>query len=254
MGTVFITGAAKNTGLAIAEKFASEGWNIAVSSRSRNNADDAAQKIRNKFFVDSKGYQADLTDIDNIKKVFSQIKSDFGELDTFVANSAELGVGCDILSTSPDDYDKLMNVNLKGTYFCCQQAALIMKEQKKGSIVIISSVHSHECIWGRSLYSVSKGGLNALARSMAIELGVYNIRANCIVAGAIKTDRWNTLTEAQIAQKRASWPIGLESTGEDIANGAFYLGTDLSKTVTGTELTIDSGILASLLPFNGGKH
>ncbi|MBQ7643212.1 MAG: SDR family oxidoreductase, partial [Clostridia bacterium] len=76
-----------------------------------------------------------------------------------------------------------------------------------------------------------------------------NIRSNCIIAGAIRTDRWKDFTDEQIAEKRANWPIGIESTGEDIANGAYYLGSDLSKTVTGTELTIDSGILISLLPY-----
>ena len=124
-----------------------------------------------------------------------------------------------------------------------------MKEQKKGSIVFMSSVHSHECIFGRSLYTASKGGINALMRALAIELGQYNIRSNCIIAGAIKTNRWDNFTDEEIAKKRSNWPIGLESTGEDIANGVFYLGTDLSKTVTGTELTIDSGILISLLPY-----
>ena len=129
-----------------------------------------------------------------------------------------------------------------------------MKEQRKGSIVFISSVHSHECIFGRSLYTASKGGINALMRAIAIELGIYNIRANCIIAGAIRTSRWDNFTQEQIAEKRANWPIGLESTGEDIANGAYYLGTDLSKTVTGTELTIDSGILVSLLSYKEQSH
>ena len=80
------------------------------------------------------------------------------------------------------------------------------------------------------------------------------MRANAIIAGAIKTDRWDSFTDEQIAKRRENWPLGLESTGEDIANGAYYLGTDLSKTVTGTELTIDSGVLVSLLPFKGGKR
>ncbi|MEE1042995.1 MAG: SDR family oxidoreductase [Clostridia bacterium] len=118
----------------------------------------------------------------------------------------------------------------------------------------MSSVHSKESMWGRCLYTASKGGINALMRALAIELGAYKIRANCIIAGAIRTDRWDGFTEQEIAQKRKNWPAGLESTGEDIANGVFYLGTDLSKTVTGTELTIDSGVLVSLLPFNGGER
>ncbi len=254
MGVVFITGAVKNTGLAIAEKFASEGFDVALSSRDTESAERTASELSAKYGIKSRGYVMELNDLSAIESTFAAIKRDFGRLDAFVANSAALGVGYDMLSVTENDFDELMDVNLKGTYFCCKEAALIMKEMGGGSIVIISSVHSHECIWGRSLYTVSKGGLNALARSMAIELGMYNIRANSIIAGAIRTDRWDDLTDEQIAAKRANWPIGLESTGEDIANGAFYLGTDLSKTVTGTELTIDSGVLISLLPYNGGKH
>ena len=254
MGVVFITGAAKNTGYAIAEKFAYEGYDVVISSRSPESAEKAAEMIAGKYSVKAKGYALDLASVADIERVFKNIESDFGQLDTFVANSADLGVGKDILSVNEKDYDRLMDINLKGTYFCCKNAAKIMVGQKKGSIVIISSVHSKEAIWGRSLYTVSKGGLNALARSMAIELGKYNIRASALIAGAIKTDRWDNFTKEQIAARRRNWPIGLESKGEDIANGVFYLGTDLSKTVTGTELTIDSGVLVSLLPFNGGEH
>ncbi len=254
MSTVFITGATKNTGLAIAEKFAANGFDVAISSRSLDSARRAAESIAEKYGVKSVGYSLDLASVADIERVFAEIKRDFGSLDTFVANSADLGVGLDVLSVSEEQYDSLMDVNLKGTFFCCREAARSMTEARHGSIVIVSSVHSKECIRGRSLYSVSKGGLNSLARVLAIELGEYGVRANSIICGAIKTDRWNSLSDDEIAAKRANWPIGLESTGEDIANGAFYLGTDLSKTVTGTELTIDSGILISLLPFNGGKH
>ena len=254
MPTVFITGATKNTGLAIAKKFASEGFDVAISSRREDDAVKCAQNLEKEFKIKSRGYELDLANVDDIIRVFDEIKKDFGTLDTFVANSANLGVDYDLLSVTSKDYDDVMDVNLKGTYLCSQRATLIMKEQNKGSIVLISSVHSHEAIWGRSLYTASKGGINALSRSMAIELGPYGIRSNVIIAGAIKTDRWDDLTDEQIAKRRANWPLGLESTGEDIANGVFYLGTDLSKTVTGTELTIDSGVLVSLLPFNGGKR
>ena len=250
---VFITGATKNTGYAIAEKFAANGFDVAISSRRKESADAAADRITNEYGVKANGYALDLSDVNDIIRVFGGIRNDFDRLDTFIANSANLGVDYDMLSVNEEDYDDLMGINLKGTYFCCQRAALMMKEQGGGSIVLISSVHAHECIWGRSLYTISKGGINALARSMAIELGTYAIRTNTIIAGAIRTERWDELTEEQITKRRANWPLGLESTGEDIANGAFYLGTDLSRTVTGTELTIDSGVLVSLLPFNGGK-
>jgi NAD(P)-dependent dehydrogenase (short-subunit alcohol dehydrogenase family) len=249
MPTVFITSGAKNTGFAIAEKFAKEGFDIAISSRNDTEIKSAEKKLKEKYNVKIKGYVLELTDLNNIKSVFSEIKKDFGSLDTFVANAANLGVGLDFLSTTEDEYDSVIDTNLKGSFFSAQEAAKIMKEQGKGSIVFISSVHSKQAIFGRSLYSSSKGGVNTLSKALSIELAQYGIRSNCIIAGAIRTNRWDNFTEEQEAAKRANWPLGIESTGEDVANGVFYLGSDLSKTVTGTELTIDSGILNCLLPY-----
>lgn len=254
MPTLFITAAAKNTGLAIAEKFAKNGFDVALTTRNLVEAQETATYISDKYSVKSKGYALELRDVTQIRRVFQQVQEDFGGIDTFVANAANLGVDTDLLAIDEDEYANVVDVNLKGSFFCAQQAALIMKEGKGGSIVFISSVHSHQCIFGRCLYTASKGGINALMRSMALELAQYHIRANCIIAGAIRTNRWDHLTQEQIAAKRANWPLGLESTGEDIADGVFYLGTDLSKTVTGTELTIDSGLSISLLPYKEGKH
>jgi len=254
MPTLFITAAAKNTGLAIAEKFAKNGFDVALTTRDLVEAQETATYISDKYSVKSKGYVLELLDVTQIRRVFQQVQEDFGGIDTFVANAANLGIDTDLLSIDEDEYEGVMDANLKGSFFCAQQAALIMKEGKGGSIVFISSVHSHQCVFGRSLYAASKGGINALMRSVALELAQYHIRANCIIAGAIRTNRWDHLTQEQIAARRANWPLGLESTGEDIANGVFYLGTDLSKTITGTELTIDSGISISLLPYKEGKH
>ena len=254
MPTVFITAAAKNTGFAIAEKFAENGFDVAMTSRNADEIAKAAAVIREKYGVKAKGYRLELTDVADIRAVFAEFKQDFGRLDTFVANAANLGVGMDFLTVSEEEFDSVADVNLKGSFFSAQEAARIMKEQGGGSVVFMSSVHSHQCIFGRSLYSATKGGINILMRAMAIELAQYNIRANCIVAGAIRTDRWDGQTPEQEAARRANWPLGIESTGEDIANGVFYLGTDLSKTVTGTELTIDSGISISLLPYKEMKR
>ena len=253
MPTIFITGATKNTGLAIAKKFASEGFDVAISSRNQEEAEIQAEVLAKEYNIKARGYELNLYDVNEIKSVFKKIKEDFGGLDTFVANAANLGVDMDVLKIDEEEYNNVLDVNLKGSFFCAQQAALIMKEQKHGALVFLSSVHSKQCIFGRSMYTASKGGINALSRSLAIELANYGIRSNSLIAGAIRTERWDGLTDEQIAARRANWPVGIESTGEDIANGVFYLGTDLSKTVTGTELTIDSGILISLLPFKEGN-
>ncbi|MBQ8439142.1 MAG: SDR family oxidoreductase, partial [Clostridia bacterium] len=155
MSVLFVTGAVRNSGLAIAEKFAGEGFDIALSSRDGEAAEKAAKRISEAYGVRSRGYALDLTDPKDIERVFTSIKADLGRLDTFVANSANLGLDMGILNSTPEDFEAVMSVNLRGTFFCCQQAARIMKEQGGGAIVLISSVHSKACIPGRCLYSMS---------------------------------------------------------------------------------------------------
>ena len=249
---IFITGATKNTGLAIAEKFAIHGFDVALTSRRLDDAQKTATFLSEKYGVKVIGYALDLQSGESIKTVFNSVRRDFGRLDVFVGNSANLGVDVDILNATEEDFDGVMDVNLKGNFFCAQQSAFIMKENGGGSIVMIGSVHYSQAIWGRVIYTASKGGLVSLVKSLAVELGEFGIRANTLVAGAIHTERWDEQAPELTAKRRAQYPVGRESFGDEIANGVFYLGTDLSATVTGTELTIDSGISICLLPYK--KH
>ncbi len=246
--TVFITGSTKNVGRAIAEKFAKEGYNVAVSSRTLDDAVQYAEELSKKYNIKSAGYKLEISDVSQIEAVFRRIYEDFGSLDTFVANSAQLGLHQTFENITEEDFDSLMDVNIKGTFFCCQNAAKYMR--KGGSIVVISSVQSKRCVTDRCLYSISKAAVNMLVKDMCVELGERGIRANTLIAGGIRTDRWENFSDEKMALMRSNWPLGTESTGEDIANGVFFLGTDLSRTVSGTELTVDSGLLAQMLPQN----
>ena len=254
MKTVFITGATKNTGLAIAKYFAIKGYQVAISSRSIENAEETAAELSKTYGIKTKGYALSLVDIKEIKDAFEDIRKTFGGLDVFVGNSANLGVGQDILAVTEEGFDAVMDVNIKGNFFCCQQAALLMKEKRNGSIVLIGSVHYKGAVRGRGLYATSKGAMATMVRSLAYELAEYGIRINQVVAGAIRTNRWDYLTEEEMAARRANWPLGIESTGEDIAKGVYYLASDDSGTVTGTDLTIDSGVLTCLLKYDGGSQ
>ncbi len=254
MKTVFITGAVRNTGLKTAEKFASEGYNVAITSRNQNDAEQTADKISKEFNVKTKGYSLDMSDVNDIKRVFTEAERDFGTIDVFVANAANLAVDFGVLNSTEKDFEDVCNVNIKGNFFACQTVAEIMKKNGGGSIVIIGSVHSLQAIQGRALYTLSKGALLSLVKSMAVELGYYGIRANYISAGAIYTERWDDLDEETKALRRSRYPVGRESQPEDIANAVYYLGSDLSKTVTGCNLTIDSGISTCLLPFEKPKE
>ena len=253
-GTVFITGATKNTGLATAKRFARDGYNIAITSRTADSAEKAAKTIEAGYGVKSIGYAMQMNDVADINRVFSSVEKDFGELSVLVCNAAHLAVDYTLLNSNEQMFSEVMDVNIKGNFFCCQCAANIMKKNHKGAIVVIGSVHSGQAVQGRALYTISKGALFSMVKSMAIELGAYGIRANYIAAGAIHTERWDKMDPETAEKKRAIYPVGRESMPRDIAEADYYLGSDLSPTVTGTQLVIESGITDCLLPFGVPKN
>lgn len=248
MKTVLVTGATRNTGLAIARRFAREGWNIAITSRDTEAARAAAMALAKEFSVTVRGYGMQLDNVESIKYAFYQVKRDFGKLQAFVANSANLGVGFDLLNTEESDYDAIVDANIKGTFFCCQEAAKLMLDSG-GSIVTMGSVQGTGAVPGRAVYGMTKAALSQLVRSMAYELGQYGIRANNIVAGAIHSSRWDSISPEEISQRRSRYPAGRESMEEEIANAVWFLSSENAATVTGTDLTVDSGISACLLPY-----
>ena len=248
MGVVMITCGTRNTGLAIARRFAKAGYDVALTSRDVRAAEETAKQIAQAFGVKAVGYGLVYNQVDAIRQVFAQVGADFGRLDVFVANSADLGVGFDLLNTTEADFDAIVDVNLKGSFFCCKYAAELMKENG-GSIVTMGSVQGTGAVEGRTVYGITKAALSQLVKSMAFELGQYGIRANNIIAGAIHSERWDALTPEQIAQRRSKYPIGRESSEEEIANAVYFLGSEQSATITGTDLTVDSGLSVCLLPY-----
>ncbi len=251
---VLITGATKNCGLAFARRFAAEGYDVCITSRREADAQATAQALSREFGVAAKGYELDLESVADIRRVFEDIDRTFGRLDCFVGNSANLGINQNALDITPEDFDGVMNVNIRGNFFCCQEAAKLMKKSGGGSIVLIGSVHYRAAVFGRVAYATSKGAMTSMVHNLAFELAEFGIRVNQVIPGAIRTDRWDDIDEAEVAKRRANWPLGVESTGEDIANAVYFMASDQSKTVTGTELVVDSGVLTCLLSYNGGKH
>lgn len=249
MSSILITGATANTGFAVAKRFAKEGWSVAITSRDAEQAKAAAKAISEEFSVPTFGYQLDLTDTKGIRTVFEKAEKDLGGLDTFVANAAHLGVDIGLLGTDEEQFLAVTDANIKGTFFCCQAAAEIMKRNGGGAIVTIGSVQALGAVRGRTVYSMTKAAISALVKNMAYELGEYGIRANNLVAGAIHSKRWDVLSEEERAVRRSRYPVGRESTEDEIANGVYFLGTDMSSSTTGTDLVIDSGISICMLPY-----
>ncbi len=249
MKTVFITGGTVNTGRVIAYHFAREGYNVAISGRNGKNVEEVAAQIASETGADVRGYALEISDVNKVLEIFAKVENDFGSIDTFVANAANLGIDFGLMNTNEDDFLSITDVNIKGTFFCCKAAAEIMKRHGGGNIVTMGSVQGTGAVRGRTVYSMTKAAISALVKNMAYELGEYNIRANNIVAGAIHSERWDELPEDVANKRRSRYPIGREATQQEIANAVYYLGTDLSASVTGTDLTIDSGISVCILPY-----
>ena len=179
-----ITGAAKNTGWATAQRFAQEGYDVIITSRKKEEAQAAAEKLMEEYPQQKAwGVKMGMDTVAAIREGFQQVAGITSRLDVFVANAASLGVGVDIFTATEETYDAVMNVNAKGTFFCCQEAIKLMGEGS--AICLISSIQSKKAVTGRTVYSSSKGAMNALMRSLALELAYLGIRVNAIIAGAI---------------------------------------------------------------------
>ncbi len=249
---ILITGA-RNTAIATAELFASKGYNIHLASRRQSEVFGACEALKEKFpEVKVYGYSFDQNNTDSIENLFKELRKNTAALDGFVANAAALGIGLDIYNTSPEDFDAVMNVNVRGTFFLCKEAGRLMTKSG-GSIVLLGSVQSKGAVEGRSVYSISKAAVSMMAKTLAFDFAPYSIRVNCLIAGAIRTDRWENLTDEETAKRRENYPLGREVEMSEIAEGIYYFISDKSKCTTGAELVIDSGVLVPLLPYSSRK-
>lgn len=251
--TVFVTGGTVGSGFAIAERFAKEGYNVVITSRNGERAEEAAKKISEKYSVSSVGYALDIRDEQRVKDIFSDIDKRDMFVETVCLNSADMGFGSDPAKGMPffecsiEEFQRVFETNLVWNFMIIRQAAIRMKEHKKGAVVFISSNTAYRAIPNRIAYSSSKGGINAMSRALAVDLGPYGIRSNVVLPGTIKTERWVKMQDKRIVDGTLT-PIGDISDFEDIANAAWYLGSDESKNVTGTEITVDGGMTCQLYP------
>lgn len=250
---MFVTGGTVGTGFATAEKFAQNGYAVFITSRKAEKAEEAARKISDKYGVFAKGYGLDIRNEQAVIDIFNDIDKCGCFVETVVLNSADMGFGTDptkgmdFFTVPVEEFQRVFETNLVWNFTIVRQAAIRMKEYHKGAIVFFSSNTAYRAIPNRSAYSASKGGINAMSKAFAIDLGPYGIRSNVVLPGTIKTARWVEMGNKQIVNGTLT-PIGDISDFEDIANAAFYLGTDLSKNVTGTEITVDGGMSCQLYP------
>jgi len=246
--SVFVTGACYGTGYAIAERFAKEGYNIFISGRKGEQADDAAKKLSETYGVYARGYQTTSFDQDEVNEIFSNIKKDGYLVDTIVLNAANLGIGQESLNVDIDEFMGVYKINVAWNFMMAREAAKQMIDKKKGSIVFITSNSALRVTENRCAYCSSKSAILAMSKSLAVDLGKYGIRSNCVLPGMIKTERWeNNVNNCKYYLANYT-PIEDIADFEDIANAVWYFASDASKNTTGAELVVDGGMLAQLTP------
>lgn len=251
--TMLITGGADGTGFAIAEKFAGAGYAVLLTSRDVEKARAAARMLTVKYDIFSKGYVLDIGAEQAVTDMFNDIDRSDCFVETVVLNAANMGFGddpvkgMDFFTVSVSDFQRVFETNIVWNFMIIRQAALRMRAKHKGAIVFIGSNTAYRAIPNRSAYCASKGGINAMSRAFAVDLGPFGIRSNVVLPGTIKTKRWMQMGERQVINGQCT-PIGDISDFEDIANAAFFLGTDLSKNITGSEITVDGGMSCQLYP------
>ena len=254
MSAVFITGAQSGTGYGIAEFFAKQGWDVFITSRRGAEAEASAKRLAETYGVFAKGYECNIRNEQQVIDIFNDIDKTGRFVEAVILNAANMGfnpkdpaAGQDFWTVPVEDFGEVFETNLVWNFTIVRQAALRMREKKKGSVIFISSNTAYKAIPNRAAYSASKGGINALTRALAVDLGKYGIRVNVLLPGTIKTERWVNMGNKQIVNGTLT-PIGDISDFEDLANACWFFGTDMSKNITGTELVIDGGMSCQLYP------
>lgn len=246
--SVFVTGGCYGTGYAVAERFAKEGYNVFVSGRDKDKADNAAKAISEKFGVCAKGYQTLSFEQNEVCEIFADIAKNGYRVDCIILNAANLGIGQESLTVDIEDFMSVYKINIAWNFMMAREAAKHMKDVHKGSIVFITSNSALRVTENRCAYCSSKSAILAMSKSFAVDFGKYGIRSNCVLPGMIKTERWeNNVNNCKYYLANYT-PIEDIADFEDIANAVWYFASDVSKNTTGAELAVDGGMLAQLTP------
>ncbi|HAU32672.1 MAG TPA: beta-ketoacyl-ACP reductase [Desulfotomaculum sp.] len=240
-----VTEAGSGIGEAVAKSLAKNGARVVVSDVDKEKVDKVVKEIQNDG-GQAIGITADVSKKDQVQEMFKKIIESFGRIDILV-NCADMVKNSNILELTEEDWDKVIDFNLKGTFLCCQAASKHMKEQKYGRIINVSS---REMLgWPEETnYSASKGGIVSLSRSLAMELGKDGIRVNCVAAGLIKTPYFDGLPKEQQESLIKAQPMGIIGKPEDVAFAVLYFADDEAGYITGQTLYIcgGRGVLSSL--------
>ena len=248
--TVVVTGATTGTGYCVAYKFASNGYNVCITSRNDAQAKEAAAQLKAEVGgdIETFGYGLEVLNEGQMIAMFDELKAKGYPVCSLVLVAANMGINMpNFFEVDFNDWIRVIDTNIGWNFMFARQAAKHMVELGGGSIVAIGSVNGIRTTKNRSAYCTSKTGLHGLMRNLAVELGSLNIRVNTVVSGGIKTIRYYARPEIKDSPHNKT-PLGDIAEFEDIANAAFFLAdSEQARIITGAELAVDGGALAQFV-------
>ena len=236
-----ITGASRGIGSGIAKVFAEQGANVAFTYSSSVESAMALESELNALGIKAKGYKSNAADFNEAQKLVDDVIAEFGTIDVLINNA---GITKDnlMLRMKTEDFKKVIDVNLVGTFNMTKAASAVMMKKRVGRIINISSVVGLRGNAGQVNYASSKAGVIGLTKSVAKELAKRNITCNAIAPGFIETDMTGALSDKVKENILSDIPLGTLGQVEDIANLAYFLASDESKYITGQVIAVDGGM------------
>ena len=238
-----VTGGTRGIGFAIVKKFLENGAKVALLGSRQETVDKALQKIKEEDAnAEVVGYWPNLMDASEVEEVFTKVKDMYGSLDILV-NNAGVSARESFYDYKPEEFEKVIDLNLNSVFICAQAAAKIMKEQG-GSVILNTS--SMVSLYGQPAgvsYPASKFAVNGLTKSLARELGKDQIRVNAVAPGVTRTDMVAALPEDMVKRITAPIPLGRVGEPEEVANAFLFLASDMASYVTGEILSVDGAAM-----------
>lgn len=240
--TAIITGATRGIGRGIALTFAAQGAAVAFTYSSSAEAAQSLEQELKALGVQAKGYQSNAADFEQSQVLVDEVLATFGNIDILINNA---GITKDnlLMRISEQDFDSVIDVNLKSVFNMTKAVQRTMLKNRRGSIINISSVVGLKGNAGQSNYAASKAGVIGFSKSIALELGSRNIRCNVVAPGFIETEMTAKLDEKTIALWSEAIPLKRAGTPEDVAKACVFLASDLSGYITGQVINVDGGML-----------
>lgn len=239
---VIITGASRGIGRGIAQVFGQHGANVAFTYSSSEAPALELEKELTNLGVKAKAYKSNAASFSESEELVAKVLEDFDGIDVLINNA---GITKDnlLMRMGEEDFDKVIEINLKSVFNMTKAVQRTLLKQRKGSIINMSSVVGVKGNAGQTNYAASKAGMIGFTKSVALELGSRNIRCNAIAPGFIETEMTDKLDEKTVQGWRDAIPLKRGGSPEDVANACLYLASDLSSYVTGQVINVDGGML-----------